>query len=101
MTTVLDAIRVDAGRRVLRGTRHRVAVATVIVDVFQVEGMDVTGEVSKNGMVSHLPGTSMNSRVIGKQRTHPKIVRRTLIQKSTPQPEMRKTPSGGTDSLSV
>lgn len=29
------------------------------------------------------------------------MVRRTLIQKSTPQPEMRKTPSGGTDALSV
>jgi hypothetical protein len=28
--------------------------------------------------------------------TYPRIVRQTLIQKSTPQPEMRKTPRGGT-----
>jgi len=26
---------------------------------------------------------------------YPRMVRRTLIQKSTPQPEIRKTPSGG------
>lgn len=34
---------------------------------------------------------------IGLVRTHPRMVSRTLIQKSTPQPEMMKTPSGGTE----
>lgn len=43
MATVLNAIRVDTWCRALRGTSHGVAVATVIVDVFQVESMDVTG----------------------------------------------------------
>lgn len=47
MATVLNAIRVDTWCRALRGTSHGVAVATVIVDVFQVESMDVTGEVTE------------------------------------------------------
>lgn len=51
MATVLDTIRVDARCRALRGTSHGVAIATVIVDVFQVESMDMTGEVSKNGIL--------------------------------------------------
>ena len=33
--------------------------------------------------------------------TDPRIVSRTLIQKSTPHPEIRKTPSGGTKLRSV
>lgn len=46
MTTVLDAIRVDTGGRALHCTSHGVTIAAVIVDVFKVESMDVTGEVS-------------------------------------------------------
>lgn len=52
MSTVLDAIRVDARRWALRGTSHGVAVATVIVDVFQVESMDMTGEVPMHDLIS-------------------------------------------------
>lgn len=45
ITPVLDAIRVDARRRVLSGAGRGVTIATVIVDVFQVESVYMTGEV--------------------------------------------------------
>lgn len=58
MATILDTIGVDTRCRALRGTSHGVAVATVIVDVFQVESMNVAGEVAKNNVVSCLSKTS-------------------------------------------
>lgn len=42
---VLNPIRVNTGRWTLRRTSHGITVAAIVVDVFQVEGMDVTGEV--------------------------------------------------------
>lgn len=42
---MLDAIRVDTRCRALRGSSHGVTIATVIVDVFQIESVDVTREV--------------------------------------------------------
>lgn len=35
------------------------------------------------------------------REAHPRIVNRILMKKSTLQPEMRKTPSGGTNTKSV
>lgn len=60
MATVLNAIRVDTRCRTLRGTSHGIAVATVIVDVFQIESMDVTGEVSKDDMFSFFSNIRRN-----------------------------------------
>lgn len=48
---VLNPIRVNTGRRTLRRTGHGITVAAIVVDVFQVEGMDVTGEVSVSGLL--------------------------------------------------
>lgn len=47
MTTALDAIRVHARRRSLGRTSQRVPIAPVIVYIFQVESVNVTGEVSE------------------------------------------------------
>lgn len=46
MASILDALGVDARCGPLRGTSQWIAVATIIVDVFQIEGMDVSGEVA-------------------------------------------------------
>lgn len=46
MTSVLDSIGVDAGCGLLRGTSQRIPIATIIINVFQIEGMDVSGEVT-------------------------------------------------------
>lgn len=47
MTSVLDSIGVDAGCGLLRGTSQRIPIATIIINVFQIEGMDVSGEVTE------------------------------------------------------
>lgn len=49
MTSILDAIGVDTGCGSLRGSSERIAVAAIVVDVFQIEGMNVTGEVAVGG----------------------------------------------------
>ena len=46
MASVLDSIGVDAGCRPLRGTSQWIPIATIIINVFQIEGMDVSGEVT-------------------------------------------------------
>lgn len=46
MASILDALGVDARCGPLRGTGQWIAVATIIIDVFQIEGMDVSGEVA-------------------------------------------------------
>jgi hypothetical protein len=46
MASILDAIGVDAGCGPLRGTCQWIAIATIVIDVFQIEGMDVSGEVT-------------------------------------------------------
>ena len=48
VTSVLNAIRVDTGCGSLGCSSERIAVAAIIVDVFQVEGVDVTGEVPED-----------------------------------------------------
>lgn len=93
MASILDAIGVNAGCGPLRGTSQWVAIATIIIDVFQIEGMDVAGEVA--GRYRWLVFEYGGSLDIW-YKTHPRIVSRTLIQKSTPQPAIIKTPRGGT-----
>lgn len=46
MASILDALGVDARCGPLRGTSQWIAIATIIIDVFQIEGMDVSGEVA-------------------------------------------------------
>lgn len=46
MASILDAIRVDAGCGPLRGTSQWIPIATIVIDVFQIEGMDMSGEVT-------------------------------------------------------
>lgn len=45
VTSILDALRVDTGSRTLRGASQGIPVATLVVDVFEVECMDVSWEV--------------------------------------------------------
>lgn len=47
VASILDAIRVDAGSRTLRGAGQGIPVATLVVDVFEVECMDVAWEVPR------------------------------------------------------
>lgn len=47
MASILDAVGVDARCGSLRGTSQWIAIATIIIDVFQIEGMDVSGEVAR------------------------------------------------------
>jgi len=49
ITSILDAIRVDTRCGPLRGTSYRIAITAIVVDVFQIEGMNVTGEVAVEG----------------------------------------------------
>lgn len=46
MASILDTIRVDARCGLLRGTSQWIAIAAIVIDVFQIEGMDVSGEVT-------------------------------------------------------
>jgi hypothetical protein len=45
---MLDALRVNAWSRALCGASHRVAVTTLIVHIFEVESMNMSGEVPGN-----------------------------------------------------
>lgn len=47
MASILNAVGVDARCGSLRGTSQWIAIATIIIDVFQIEGMDVSGEVAR------------------------------------------------------
>lgn len=59
MASILDAIGVDAGCRPLRGTSQWVAIATIIIDVFQIECMNMSGEVAERycGLVFECDGS--------------------------------------------
>lgn len=46
VASILYAIGVDARCGPLRGTSQWITIATIIIDVFQIEGMDVSGEVA-------------------------------------------------------
>lgn len=83
-TTALDPIRVHTLCRLLN---HRIPI--LVVDVFQIERVNMTGEIADRLLVL--------LDIYGRKTTNPKIVKSKLIRKSTLQPEMRKTPSGGTD----
>lgn len=48
MASILDAVGVDARCGPLRGTSQWVTIATIIIDIFQIEGVDVSGEVAEN-----------------------------------------------------
>lgn len=101
VTSILNTFRVDTRGRALSGTSHGVTIATIIVDVFQVERMNVTGEVSVDSTQLALTRSSTKNLNWIRRPAYPRMVKRTLIQKSAPQPEMRKTPSGGTGRLLV
>lgn len=75
MAPVLDAIRVDARRRVLSRAGHRVAIAAVIVDVFEVESVYVTGEVPAyhNSSVCRTIDMVLNAPKDRKQHVDPKV----------------------------
>lgn len=45
VTTALDAIRVHTRRRSLGRASQRIPIASVVVYIFQVEGVNVSGEV--------------------------------------------------------
>lgn len=48
-TATLDSVRIDAGRIVGCKLTQSALLATVKVDVFEVEGVDVTWEISEDG----------------------------------------------------
>lgn len=77
----------------LGGSIAQLAVfASIIVDVFKVEGVDMAGEISGTLMSTERRGSS----AVGNENTYPSSVRQIFMRKSAPQPAIRKTPTGGT-----
>ena len=88
LSAILHLLAVHARRKTAVVRAGPDLVAPLVVHVFDVEGVDVAGEVAV-GFVSML------SVRVGRG-TYPRIVRRMLMSKSAPQPATRKTPTGGT-----
>ena len=70
-------------------------IAALVVNVLDVEGMDVAGEVAAALLVLSMTVSGLV------MRTYPRIVSAMLIRTSAPQPATMKTPTGGTGVVSV
>lgn len=83
---ILNPLRIHPPRR-RSSPKQRIHLLAVIVHVFQVESVDVAGEVAMD---------SQRTKRVDEEETNPRIVRRTLIKKSMLKPDIAKTPRGGT-----
>jgi len=86
----------------------------VVVYVFEIEGVDVAGEIAAANIVSELSRRVLGAgeqarmgsageprrRVLSWEhlgsRAYPRRVKQMFMSKSAPQPAIRKTPRGGT-----
>ena len=69
----------------------------VVVDVFEVKGVYVTGQIAVgNGYQQMFILEEMDRKQGKTSRTYPRTVRQMLIKRSTPHPATAYTPIGGT-----
>lgn len=92
MSTILDSVRVDSCCRL--GPRQSCSghVLAMVIDVFEVECVHMAWEVP----AKHLALNPSLENFGVREKTYPRIVSRMLINKSPLQPEIKKTPTGGT-----
>lgn len=108
-TTSLHILAIHARRTPLHHSSRAGLRAPLEVDVFEVEGVDVPGEVSgKERSTRDQYGMGMGKgtgvEMAGRRRrggcglgwAYPRIVRQMLMRRSAPQPAIMNTPSGGT-----
>jgi hypothetical protein len=89
-TASLDVVAVHAWCSAVVVDAHVALLLSVVVDVFEVEGVDVTREEARILLVLPVIYHSRKKRV-----SYPRSVRQTFIAKSAPQPASMKTPTGG------
>lgn len=89
VSAVLDFLAVHARRKTAVVRAGADLVTSLVVHVFDIEGVDVAGEIAEIGLAA------VEERM-GVEDMYPRIVRRMLMSRSAPQPAMRKTPTGGT-----
>ena len=95
MSATLHLLTIHTGcwARIVDACAH--FVAALDVDVFDVEGVDVAGEVAAKLLARSVVRCGTRREGAGEQ-TYPRTVRRMLMSRSTPHPATRKTPMGGT-----
>jgi hypothetical protein len=91
LPSALDAVRVYTRRGL---GDHSLAI--LVIDILQVECVNMAGQIAEFVSSAVFTTVKRNNGSLGE--TDPNIVKRILMRKSTLQPEMRKTPSGGTES---
>lgn len=93
MSPCLYILAINARRAILcRHASHAGFVLAVIVDVFEVEGVEVAREEPVESLVGVWDMEGREPR----DGSYPRSVRQMLMRRSAPQPAMRKTPRGGT-----
>lgn len=108
--SILHIVGIHARRRRLGVDACARLVAALVVYVFDVEGVNVAGEVSTSTrqqlfLVRVLVGSERSSWRVRRRnwgageergRAYPRMVSKMLMRRSGPQPATRKTPMGGT-----